>query len=323
MLVLDTRDVCGVERFSYWVDSISAQYFPIDLEVTEAERGSFSARMEGSAFGDMMAVRHITSPHCLKRSKQAISKRETGMLMLGFNIGKAPIRHAFGDAGVVTNIGEGLLYDMDREHHTLGQTDNDALGVLTPRERLAPYLDWRPHGGEALFAPRVFRRGRGLSPMVSAVVGSFFDATQKSDAERNAMNQVLVHMLALTLGFPLEEDKEAIGRSLADARFRQAINFIENNVHDPRLSAGLVARYLGISVRRLYAIFEPTGLSIAKRISSARMERAKQLLMTRRGATILEIALACGFYSTSTFYRVFSELHGMSPNRFREQYGEF
>ena len=321
MALLTTRDVRAVERFSFWVESVSANYFPIEAENLTLNPDGFSASLKSSAFGDVLAAHHLSTPYWLKRTKKAIAAREVGLLMLAINAGAGPVQQVFGDKTVVTEIGDGVIYDMDMEHSTRGACDGDGQTLLMPRSRLAPYFDWRPHGEETLLSPRLFRRDKGLSALVRAVTNVFFDTHSTTESEKEGMVQVLVHLMALSYGFPAEEDQEAVGQSLAEARIRQASAFIVNNVHDPRLNAELVAKHLGISVRRLYAICEPTGYSVAKRIMAARMERAKLMLLTRKDATILEIALACGFYSTSTFYRAFSELHGVSPNRFREQGG--
>jgi len=48
-----------------------------------------------------------------------------------------------------------------------------------------------------------------------------------------------------------------------------------------------------------------------------RTERARELLR-QPGATILEVALACGFSSQSHFATVFRALTGVSPRAYRD-----
>ena len=74
-----------------------------------------------------------------------------------------------------------------------------------------------------------------------------------------------------------------------------------------------VATELGISLRQLHALFEPTGLSFARTLTAARLNEARRLLYATQERGIDEIAFACGFDSIATFYRVFRATYGMTP----------
>jgi transcriptional regulator GlxA family with amidase domain len=98
--------------------------------------------------------------------------------------------------------------------------------------------------------------------------------------------------------------------SFLNARRVRAQRFIEERCIDPRLDAQRVADHLGISLRSLHLAFESTGASVGSRILSARLGRARDLLVRFPKRSILDIALDCGFDNLATFYRGFSCAYG-------------
>lgn len=78
-----------------------------------------------------------------------------------------------------------------------------------------------------------------------------------------------------------------------------------------------VARTLGLSRRRFTQLFrELAGESWQKRVSGLRMRYAADLLKSS-SISIRSIAFECGYKDLSHFYRVFKQVHGMSPGQFR------
>ena len=84
-------------------------------------------------------------------------------------------------------------------------------------------------------------------------------------------------------------------------------------MHRPDLTPAAVAAELGISLRQLHVLFEPTGLSFARTLTAMRLQEARRLLRAMPARAIEDIAFACGFESIATFYRVFRSLYGMTP----------
>ncbi|WP_163341837.1 helix-turn-helix domain-containing protein, partial [Escherichia coli] len=68
------------------------------------------------------------------------------------------------------------------------------------------------------------------------------------------------------------------------------------------LDAARVAGLMGISTRQLHMIFEPSGVSVARMIKTARLAEAFRLITTQPERRLTEIAFACGFDSLATFY---------------------
>ena len=116
--------------------------------------------------------------------------------------------------------------------------------------------------------------------------------------------------------------KSPADRSLAYVdRVNRAIDHILRHLDTPlRLEA--VARAAGFSPFHFHRIFRAlVGESVAEFVKRVRLERALVLLTqkawpTRRRASLTDIALACGFGSSSDFSRCFRQRYGVAPRAF-------
>jgi AraC-like DNA-binding protein len=102
--------------------------------------------------------------------------------------------------------------------------------------------------------------------------------------------------------------------------FHAAHEILTRDHHLPNLSPGAVARELGISLRQIHVLFEPTGLSFSRTLTAIRIRSACRLLETMPARSITDIAFACGFDSLATVYRAFRDSSGMTPTDMRSLY---
>ena len=116
--------------------------------------------------------------------------------------------------------------------------------------------------------------------------------------------------------------KRSADRSLAYLdRVNRAIDCILGQLDSP-LRLERVARAAGFSPFHFHRIFRSlVGESVAEFVKRVRLERALVLLTrkdwpTRRRATLTDIALACGFASSSDFSRCFRQRYGVAPRAF-------
>jgi AraC family transcriptional regulator len=99
-------------------------------------------------------------------------------------------------------------------------------------------------------------------------------------------------------------------------RVNRAVDYITRNLDQP-LRLDEVARAACFSTYHFHRIFRSLmGETLAAFVKRVRLERSIYLLSHRNGASLTEIALACGFWSSSDFSRSFRGQYGVAPSRF-------
>jgi len=114
------------------------------------------------------------------------------------------------------------------------------------------------------------------------------------------------------------KNKKETTLSSADLdEFDRVQHYIKMNFRE-ELKQGQICKALGLSRSKLYRLLKASGsVSTTELTNFHRIEHAKtQLLNTK--SQILDIAAESGFESESSFYRVFKDLTGVSPNQYRE-----
>ncbi len=77
----------------------------------------------------------------------------------------------------------------------------------------------------------------------------------------------------------------------------------------------------GMSPYHFHRIFkEQTGDNFFETLQSIRLQKAANLLLVNRAATISQIAQQCGYGSHSAFIRAFSKRYSVTPSRWRNGY---
>jgi AraC family transcriptional regulator len=100
------------------------------------------------------------------------------------------------------------------------------------------------------------------------------------------------------------------------ARVNRAIDHVVQNLTEP-LQLEDVARVACFSPYHFHRIFRSlVGETLAAFVKRVRLERAVVMLSHRPDATLTEIALACGFSSSSDFSRSFRAHYGVPPSLF-------
>jgi AraC family transcriptional regulator len=99
-------------------------------------------------------------------------------------------------------------------------------------------------------------------------------------------------------------------------RVNRAIDYITANLDQP-LRLEDVARAGCFSPYHFHRIFRAMiGETLASFVKRVRLERAVYLLSHRNGPRLTDVALACGFSSSSDFSRSFRDHYGVAPREF-------
>jgi AraC family transcriptional regulator len=99
-------------------------------------------------------------------------------------------------------------------------------------------------------------------------------------------------------------------------RVNRAVDYVTRNLDQP-LRLEDVAKAACFSSYHFHRIFRSLmGETLAAFVKRVRLERSVYLLSHRNGASLTEIALACGFSSSSDFSRSFRGHYRVAPSRF-------
>jgi AraC-like DNA-binding protein len=160
--------------------------------------------------------------------------------------------------------------------------------------------------------------GRRLATLFGSAVGQVLTASGDTELlDQHGVGHYLVGLVELVLRSALRSHLHRA--DIAGARCREAIEYVNQHLADPDLSAERVADALFISRRRLYQLFNDGG-GIAGRIRRLRIERAKELLIdpALAHAGIGELSRQCGFVNPGHFSRAFRKMVGQTPSEYRE-----
>ena len=94
----------------------------------------------------------------------------------------------------------------------------------------------------------------------------------------------------------------------------ESIAYINENISD-KLQLSDIAAHCYVSVNRLCCLFKKhLGTTVLKYIISKRITEAKKLL--KKGESVSDTALSCGFSDYSNFIRTFKSIVGVSPGKY-------
>ena len=120
---------------------------------------------------------------------------------------------------------------------------------------------------------------------------------------------------------PNSPQRLARGLSVENAspRLQKCIRLMEQNIHNP-LSLEVLASAAGVSARQLNKIAaKELNCSIIEHYVKVRLNKARELILHTE-LSCLDVSIATGFSSASTFSRSFSREFGTPPRAYRREY---
>jgi AraC-like DNA-binding protein len=299
-----TDDLQPRDREEFWLEFVSKHV----LSVTPGERSdpaTFRAQLSALTAGRFTMFDLQTSHRINGRTPADVSRDHLDKFNLRrvsteqiYRVSPAPgrteeIRLSPGDF-CVTSVGWPNQSTM-----TEGVSFS---ALLIPREMLSPLLT-----GGHLTRPIPVRAGTPIG----FLLGSAFEAAAAqvpllAPELADAVLQTLSGLVALACGAS-EEGRFGGREALRAARLEAAKRHIERRLAEPDLTPGSAAAALGISLRQLHLLFEPTGTSFAQYVARRRLERCRAALIGPAGVrrSVADIAFGWGFNSLATFYRAF------------------
>ncbi|MPZ58608.1 MAG: helix-turn-helix domain-containing protein [Rhizobiales bacterium] len=306
-----TEDVPQAERFDYWRDSICAAFDPMSPELKRDRRVSFRGDIATWKFGEATLMEIRATSHCTGRSLHDIARGSRHYVYLYKQRAKAWFNFDYQDS-FTTGPGALVFGDADRPFTT---GPNERCGfhhwvLKLPRATFEPVLA-RPHDIDT----RIVSAPTGIGALLSCYFDALLvEAPRLPLGDQRAALHALTTLTAAAYG-RLTTDNEP-HNAVRTAQLLAGKQMIERHIASPALTPALIAQRLGISVRLLHKLFEPSGTTVSRYILGRRLELAREHL-ERRQDTVLTIALDCGFESLATFYRTFRQAYGVTPADYR------
>ncbi len=314
MLSFSTDDLRPQDRFDYWCEMRARNLFGVTISLKPHERQNFQGRFSAISTGGAILSKMQASPYEVSRTIADISRASSDSLCIYQQTGGASWFDSKDGGEFVVSADEIAISHSD-------------LPYLT-RPTTAHGFDLRVLKIPFTGREEVVRRARGLAPSLlrgdprlKTVISASFAALIANSAKNPEANFDLAvgHLAQLAL---LARDRVRPGspESRAALRFgflQAARDILTRDLHRPSLTPATVAIELGISLRQVHVLFEPTGLTFARTLTTMRLEKARRLLETMPSRPTTDTAYACGFDSIATFYRVFRAAFGMTPGDVR------
>lgn len=239
------------------------------------------------------------SPHVVERAPAQIAACPgDGVVVYLALAGQGWFEHR--DGRELLSPGQALVCDADRPFRrgfTRGLTE---LVVKAPRDVLHETT-----GRSGLTRPRII----GARSPYGDALGSLVATALHGTGERAALEADVLALLPALVGA-----QPAAAGHLAAARA-----VISRHLADPELSAGRIARAVGVSERQLSRVFAETGHSVPQAVLAARLDAARAVVTdpAARAEALAEVAARHGFGSQAHFSRSYRARFGTTPLRDR------
>lgn len=154
---------------------------------------------------------------------------------------------------------------------------------------------------------------RAAAAYTQALLETAFDL---DGVERSQIGRVAVQLVMSTISStPLSTSPEQSSRDgILDLLYGEARALIDDNLREPRLSAGWLAASLRVNQRRLQRAFQAHEDAVERRIREARLDAvAAALASTDRPGEITELFRSHGFANVVTAARSFSARFSAAP----------
>lgn len=189
-----------------------------------------------------------------------------------------------------------------------------------------PRQEMRERFGREAVGGHFIARTDYHSIAIAAILSKAFEA-QANQAQSAYLREAVFGLIGALL---YERSGLEAGRHIdADVTgaqlFERCMAVVDQCYGDSGLTTQTLAGMLGTSARQVQRSFAIAGTTPTEYLLTKRLERAGQLLISRRGhdegVLISSIAYACGFNDVSYFNRQFRRLYGCAPGQFAAAVG--
>ena len=308
---ISTHGLPDKERFEFWHDEVCKSLLHV-TPVPPADDLPFSASIDVQVSGRFQVARFDVSHGSVVKTASDLSHDPHDNVLLYIAIGK-PQLYTFGGQDFLLNDGDTCIVPIDRRYQGGGNSLN-SLSFLMPKTVLSPLLA----GGNLPGVVHLPSAAPLATLMRASLDATITQLPGLSDALGNAVLHNLSGLVALAYSVS-DEGRESGRHAVQTARLVLLKRHIDRNLTEPGLDPASAAAALGISVRQVHLLFQPTAQSFAQYLLRQRLDACMATLSNPLGTrrSVADIAFGWGFNSLSVFYRAFADAFGQSPGDIR------
>ena len=303
--IFSTRDHDPRERLDFWNELIGSTYDGMCINGVD---GPFNASLGVWQSDAFRIVRPRSRPAMIVRHECGrTSSTKRSFLMHMLTQGEVELEQR----GRKSILGPGdLVICAAEEYYRFNAATNHEMMVVefdgtTALDRLPTFED---HVAKPISA--------GLPG--TRIIRRYMNSLWQEGREDLPPGQSAVHasiLLDMTIACLSEPDGTL--RPLIDCRLAQIEDAIGARLDDFTLRPSSLAEGLRVPLRTLQDVAARAGTTLNCMILRQRLQRATHLLRKHPGASIADIADACGFSDPSYFARRFARQFGISPSEYR------
>lgn len=303
----DTTGLRPNDRFDWWRDQMVQT---TGITTGQLEPGHYWGRLHVRSLPSLTFLSFTARNNLAERLRPQIRQLEWGQYFIYREMGDGGF-FELGGREVVTARGDLILYDADTTMRARSKSNYRHHLWMIPKAILDPHLPPLPR-------PLVvhFPMGDGMVALVLAVVDALAGRMgELGEPEAALAADNLGRLIAIACGGTAHGHAEAV----RTAKLDQLKQLIERRLTSLDLTPERAAAALGMSVRQVHMLFEPTGETFSRYVRERRLEACRAILKSPEAAdrSITDIAFAHGFASLATFYRAFQGAYGVAPGDLR------
>lgn len=220
------------------------------------------------------------------------------------------------DRTVILEPGDFTLADSAMATSLITKEPYTTIGLTVPARILQKYIPDPESAVGARFSGKT-----GFSKIVSYMLLSMWEHAESGklmDFGDDLVDSLLGIVSACCRINNIQPDEENAQIVEKRDKIKQVIN---QNLHNPELCVGELAREFGFSIRYVQRLFSEEECTVSKYIRRQRLEGCKKQLADPAwlNHSITEIAFNWGFNSSAHFARVFKEQYGINAREYRKQ----
>jgi len=311
---METYRTCDLPmrtRIAAWSELFSSRLDRANLTPLDNDR--FTAELHLGEFGPLRMARLLCSDSSIHRTPAHVNQNAQRYYTFALQVRGSSELAQYGHSARL-NEGDLTLCDNAAPYvHALCE-QSELILLRVPAQVLRRHMPCP----ESFCALRLLA-SEGLTPIVTSLMTNL--NSRMGAGLPDSVQERLAHQLLeiIATSYTLAFDATLLPRSAQGNRLARARQIIEQQLRNPELGPGLIARSMKVSTRYLRMIFAGADEQVSSYIMRRRLEEsARQLVDAHwQGRSICEIAFGWGFNSAPHFSRSFRDRFGMSPRQYR------